>query len=463
MVSFPTSVPRLLALACATALPCVAPARASRASIAWQPSLAAAFDAAKADGAVVFLAVNMDGERSNDRLAREVYADPSIVRLAAHTKSLVASAFTHAAGDAECTRFGSQPCRVHLETDRAVRTNGWIQEGSEGFIAPQHVFLNAEREVLLQVPFAITRGELEWCFVAAIRTQNPEFEWEFSSTARAPKRLATNGVAVPEEDATVPLLTREEMLDLIEQMKRRTIVGAARREAIRKVLRSDEVEAIEFAHSLLRAGPGGPNGRDIRPIYLRDIGANSPASYWEIVAEFAESGEDELRKRAVIALEQLGAAESVKVLRRALAKEKDPAIERDLLRALASAGADDARVRKEILTRCRKEKDALVRIGAVLALGHLVEGEDVRELLNALVTDEDPNVRAAAVCAMAITRDAAWLPVLRALRDQATDESMREVVGAALLVFDQGSLAPLRITVKRIAGDELDRPRIFGG
>ena len=70
-------------------------------SIAWQPSLEAALERARAENRPVLLAVNMDGERANDLLAEEVYTDATIAELAALCACVVASATEHRTGDAE--------------------------------------------------------------------------------------------------------------------------------------------------------------------------------------------------------------------------------------------------------------------------------------------------------------------------------------------------------------------------
>ena len=65
--------------------------------IEWKTSLGASLREAGASQRVVFLAVNMDGERANDRMVKEVYKDKAIQALAERTINLVASNDTHAA------------------------------------------------------------------------------------------------------------------------------------------------------------------------------------------------------------------------------------------------------------------------------------------------------------------------------------------------------------------------------
>ena len=429
----------------------------------WSRSLETAMRDAKANASVVFVAINMDGERANDRLAREVYRNERIVELSTYTRNVVGSVFEHDAGEKECPRFGQIQCAEHIDTEASLRAKRILHAGEEGVVAPQHAFLDSEGELILSVPYAITTGELEWCFVTAIRRSDPEFEWTFSSTSRAPKRLVMKGMPAPTAVYTAPLLSREQMLEVIDKLNRKTLRGEGRRKGIHDLMRSDEVEAIEFVERLLRAGPMGRRGKDYRTRHLHDIGALSPPSFWEIVAQFADSGERAIRQYAVVALEQLAAPDSVKTIRSALSREKDPTIEKDLLRAMASAGASDDRVRRDVLKRCKKEKDQLVRVNAVIALGHLVPGDDVRQLLVDLSSDEDTEIRIAAVCAMAMTREAEWVETLRSMLANATDGELRTAIQASLAVYQLGDLAPLRGPLMRVAHDEIGRPRFFGG
>ena len=59
--------------------------------ITWQTSYEGAFEAAATDEKIVFVAVNMDGERANDRMLAKVYTDKRIRLLAKRTVNLIAS------------------------------------------------------------------------------------------------------------------------------------------------------------------------------------------------------------------------------------------------------------------------------------------------------------------------------------------------------------------------------------
>ncbi len=125
-------------------------------SIAWEPQREAALARARAERRVVFVAVNMDGERACDRLAEKVYRDKTIVALASATVNLIASQPSHTAGDKACARFGTIPCTAHQTVDKWVRKEVLVPDAEGYVVAPQHVFLDSKGAVILSVPYDVT-------------------------------------------------------------------------------------------------------------------------------------------------------------------------------------------------------------------------------------------------------------------------------------------------------------------
>ena len=107
----------------------------TRGGIPWEADWAAARDRARTENRVVFLAVNMDGERANDRLAKEVYREKAVVALAERTVPLVASAFAHGRG--VCPRFGGLRCAEHQQVDIRARDEV-LQPDADGFVVAPH-------------------------------------------------------------------------------------------------------------------------------------------------------------------------------------------------------------------------------------------------------------------------------------------------------------------------------------
>src|SRR6185436_21095190 len=63
--------------------------------IQWQSSFEKTPPPAAAEKKVVFLAVNMDGEKANERMLEKVYTDKALIELSTHTLNLIASAAEH--------------------------------------------------------------------------------------------------------------------------------------------------------------------------------------------------------------------------------------------------------------------------------------------------------------------------------------------------------------------------------
>jgi hypothetical protein len=438
-------------------------AQSAAKGITWSSDYAEAQAQAAAEGKPLFLVLNMDGERANDFLAKEAYFDKTIVALSQESVNVVGSNFEHAKAGVDCPRFPGVTCAEHQACEQAIRKYVLKVANSVEIISPQHLFLNGMGDVILAVPYAISLPEMQWCFAAAFKDQEITSSVKLSPKRRAPKRLVMANVPDLPSAEEATMLTREEVLEFVDEIKRGTLRGAERRRALTQVVRSEEPEALEVMQSLLRKSPGGRRNRnDPRIGYLRDIGAFSPEPYWEMTSELISAGSDELRNQAIVALEQLGAEDSLKIIRKVAAKEKDPLILKNLLRAMASVGPGDKFVRKELFKRSRKERDELLRINAVVALGVLSPGDDLDEILTELSGDKELKIRMAAASAMAMTRDRAWIEVLTGMYAGAKDPNARRVLASVRLVYTDGDLRALGAILKELAGDKIERPRFFG-
>lgn len=472
---------------------------APAAGIRWSASHDEALAAARSANRVVFLAVNMDGERANDELAEKTYGEKSIVNFSQLTENLVASAFEHSSG--KCSRFSGIECANHMACDIWAR-DSVLQKDAEGYvIAPQHVWLSSTGDVLLSVPYAVTEGELEWCFGTAIQMNDPTAQVKLSSKARAPRRLVKGGLAKPDTvgPAGSGALTRQEALDLIEEVKR-GLNQEQRARAVQRIMTADEPEAIEFVRTEMRSGAGGGRGgggggrgggaggagrgrdaQDRRPEHLHQMGAVSPTSYWEIAVEYIDDSQLEIRAEAVVALEMLAAPESVKDLQTALKKEKDETVRKNILRALGTAGSIDRKVHATLEKAVTKEKDEIIRRNATIALGSLAQSTSVDELLTEILADEKRThrERAAAACAMALTRRVEWLEILRPTLEAAQAAEAQErpagepedfvptddlvaALKASIQLLEGGDLSVMRDVITAAGRDTIDRERWFG-
>jgi hypothetical protein len=181
-----------------------------------------------------------------------------------------------------------------------------------------------------------------------------------------------------------------------------------------------------------------------------------------MVSEFLDHNDEGLRREAAVALEQLAAREAVPALNKALAGEKEPGHQKDLLRALGACGAADTKTRALLVKRAKSDKQSLVRANAYLALAWSASDPDVRALLRATLEKGDDLDRAAAALAVGIARDPAWVPILETAAAAAQDPGTKAAIQSARGVLDGAALSTLREHVVRVCRDEVARERIFG-
>lgn len=455
------------------------------ANIEWATDFEAALETAGSEDRVVFIAVNMDGEAANDRMAEDVYGDRDITALAARTINLVASNDAHRKSG-KCPRFGCESCEAHREVDVRVRDKVLEPDASGAVIAPQHVFLGPDGAVLLSVPYEVTALELCWCFGEAFRLAGVDDPPKVPSKARAPRRLVVGDVATVGRSNPVPL-TKEEVEELIAEIKK----GGARdnlRSMIRDLATADEPEAIAYIQTALRSsnpsGAGGRGGRGggrrdggdrERGELLRWIGTASPPSYHEVVGAFIGSGTEATRAEAIVALEQLGSPDSLKRIQGALKKIKDDRLEKNLLRALGAAGSDDAKAEKTLLKASEDRRRPLVRQNALIALGWFATSDSVETRLRAAARPDEfgggskikPSEvgvleQEAAVVAMGISRDERWKELLTAMKDdESLPEELRDTAERAISVIDGEPYGRLREALMRAGEDTIPRDRHF--
>lgn len=196
---------------------------------------------------------------------------------------------------------------------------------------------------------------------------------------------------------------------------------------------------------------------------IRAIGAGSPPVYAPLVHEFVGNFAPEMRMEAAVALEQLAAPESAKVLEKQLAEEKDPKVQKDLVRALAACGAKEAKVKKEVARRARADKDLLVRRNAIYSLSHFAPDKDVLAALDAVLTTGSEEDKRAAALALALKRDEGWRGALETHLRSAIDGPLKSTLEAALAVSNGADLSTIGAEVARLCRDDIERVRIFGG
>ncbi|MDP6990771.1 MAG: HEAT repeat domain-containing protein [Planctomycetota bacterium] len=432
---------------------------AARAEIVWRSDHALVMERARAEGRVVFVAVDCDDEARCERFVKEVYSDRGVCSLAERTLNLVGSGELHRKGNGECPRLGSVSCRDHLRALAALRESHLGVNDIGTVAAPQHLWLGPTGDVLLCAPFELTVEEVAWCFVTALRKADPKLELEMPEDARAPKRLLFGRAFTSQGgDVLGRGLTADELEVELKRLKA-SLLGGGRIGAMGKILFTDDDEAVDYAQLEFGRSLMTWSGGDFLRRSLHSVGLLSPERFWVVPAEFADDDDPRVRAEAAVALEQLAAPRSYKVVKRALGKEKDPTVERAWLRALGAVGSGESGARKILLKAAGSEDDGVLRRNAILALGHLGSHEDVFERLTATLAEGgDADTRAAAACAMALSRDPAYLAPLSAAVEKEEGDIAR-----ALEVLRGADLRRIEATVRRVGRDDLRRERVFFG
>jgi len=441
-------------------------------TIAWSTDWLGAFEQATAEKKVVFLAVNMDGEKANDLLAAKTYGDKLLLPLSERTVNVIASRFNHTGAGKECSRFPGVSCADHQKADLRARDQ-ILKAGLGGeVVAPQHVWLDGSGKVLLSVAYQVSAEELAWCFVSAIRRLDPESAVKMPPGAKAPRRLVVDGVSGG-EDAVRPL-TEEELEETLAALKK-ILWGRERVDLIVKLLATDHPDAIDAIRAELKGVGlrGGGGRRDdaagmleglqaLRRALVHRIGVISPPSFWKAVVEVIEDEDPLMRSEVAAALEQLAAPESLKDVKKAHGAEKDPQVEREFLRALASCGRADAAARKKLVAEL-KGKDADLRRNALYGLGLHAAEADVAKLLAVACASGDPLDRQAVLLGLAAASATGQLELAEAVAtDAASDEETRALAQRVIAVLKtEAPLAALGDEVVRVCGDTVRRERFY--
>jgi HEAT repeat protein len=440
---------------------------APRADITWEQDFDAATARARDEGRVLVVAAHLVDEVASERMIANVYTDARIVELCARTLNVAASNAYQIERADFLEHFGSPSFDVARALDVAIRTRV-LKPDAEGYvIAPQHVFLAPDGAVLLSVPYEITAAELDWCLVEALRRVDPATAPKHSGRARAPRRLVEGGVLDPAGAPPPPKPpTGKELDQAIERMLDTRAELGLRATAARAVVLSGEKRAVRAVGTLTQELAERRGSADFGlAALLRAIGETSPTEYHGLVADQLGADDMAVRGEAAVALEQLGAAEAEAALVKALGREKEPRVRKDLARALGASGYDSAKARRALLDAARKDDDGLVRVNAVLALGRLTPHDDAREFLARTIVEGNDRMRAAALVATAWSRDPFWRDVLpAALAGESLDAARTEpiapedlaAIAAALAKAETRSLAALEAAKGVLAGGALD-------
>lgn len=428
----------------------------------WQANYEEALELAAEEKKIVFIAVDFEGEGRSDAFLEKLTKDKTVRALAEQTLNVVAADSLHKK-KGDCSRFKGMECSDHQRVMADLAGSVLQSNEDQVFCTPQYIWLDADANVLLSVPYEIDRDGLIWCFEAAQRLLDPENAAPFSEEARPPRRLLMGRTFAPfAADKNGRGMTPDE-LDVALDETKSNFMGMVGVDSILRIMFTDEKDAVEYVQKQLTFLLEGFARNRIADT-LHAIGNLSPVRFWEAIGEFSNLEKATDRREVAVALEQLGAPEALKLAKDGLKKEKDPDLERSWVRALAACGPKDKGTRKTILKLVTGEGATELRASAAFAMGYLQRGEDVREVWSELLEGSSIELRVAAACGAALARDELAIPAIEsALEGLVDDEVNKESLQRTLDVLKGGDLYPIQQDVERVTKDPVNRERIFFG
>jgi hypothetical protein len=228
-----------------------------------------------------------------------------------------------------------------------------------------------------------------------------------------------------------------------------------------RILATDHPEAIQFATTELGSGVTAYSS-EVTSSLIRTVARFSPPSFWESLEPCLKHHGRDVRCEAAAALEQLGAKRSLSLIRRCLSGEDDVVVQKNLVRALGSAGADSSSVAKTLMKYGESDDERLIRLNAYLALGYHAGRENVHEFLVEALKDEDPEVRQAAAMAMAFSRIGTYRQAIVDAREKEPSEEVRSLFDRSVAVLDGENLRVFTRDYRHIGGDDVPRARYLG-
>lgn len=418
---------------------CLSAPLTAQSAIRWTPSFEEALATAKAEGKVVLLAFNMAGERANDELVADHYQDATLARLSTHTINVFCSQATE-------PRVRGVTVGQQQAAEQQARLQVLKIGPGEDVIAPQHVFLGPDGVVLSAVAYRVTKGELEWSWVDAIKKVDPAFEWQLSPGARAPARLAF-GKVERGQNTTPP--TKAEVQEALKELKKSRGGILRNLDSVQLVMRSDEPEAVAYIEATLKGIQGAP-----LKTAIDTIGMTSPPAYHGVVGNYLDDRDEDVRHAAAGALEHLAAPKAQPALTKQWKVEKVDRVRGRLLRALASSAPAHKEVAALIDKVLDKESSADVRAHAVLALALLEDKAKVHAGLKQALRDKSATVRATAAFALAQRRDAEFAHPLDEAAARDEDPETKAWLEAAAAVVRGGDAKAFDNFLERVLGEK---------
>lgn len=399
------------------------------AQLSWKSSLDQALAAAAEEQKVLLVAVLIPGERDSEALLG-TYRDASVRKL---TRSCVC-------------------LRVDIATERGDEDRLAVLERfldappREPYLAPHHVIVHPDgKTVISSAAYRMTAGQLEWFVADGIRKFDGSFQWPRSDRMRAPEGLRYSEREKTEDELRLPP-TKNDVKAAIAALKKGTAGWQGAIENYTTLLTSSEKSAVKYVDTQMSGGRGMISG-----LALSTISQISPIAYAPILEQFLDNRRANRRREAAVGMWRMGPTKSKKLILKQLKREKDDRTRAWLLRAAASVAPKDKATVAAIEQALKKDKEAFVRMHAVVAAGALELRDKAMSLMRRGLNDGDPDVRSAAAYAMAARRDQECLGMLEpSARSEPDAEAKRWIEQAMTVLSQRGDLAAFDVLRRKI-------------
>ncbi len=423
--------------------------------IKWEDSLQIAMAKAKTENRVLFIALNMDGERANDQMVSDHYRDTVLTKLSRQTVNLFCSNNTHSKSG-RCPRCKGTSCSSHRTNDVMVRRQILKVDGETPVVAPQHLFVGPDGTVISSASYFITKGELEWMWVQAIKKLNVDFTYQPSGRVRAPEQLRKGSVDTATITDKPP--TAKEVKAALREVKKmsppqgRDIPGWARffdkvQLKARTLIRSDDKKAIEWGKATMRSY------KDLRDRLIEDVGDYAPKAWAKMLEEWVDAKSDETRMATIVALEKLANPKSVKALKISSREEEIDGIKGRSFRAMAACGPTNRIAIRAISQAVASNKSPLVRSHAVVAAGKLEDRKAISQCLKIALADKNPMVRSTAIYVIAVRQDHEMLPTLKTTSVKDADTTVTHWAKEAIKAIENEDHSPFKKFLVEVLDD----------
>ena len=419
-------------------------------TIVWQTEFEKALKKAKTEKRILFVAINMAGERANDEAVRVHYRDSRILSLAKHSVNLFATADRQGASG---QRFPGLSWAQANRIEMRVREQFLKIPADTDVVAPQHLFISPQGKILLSVPYQITVGELEWMFAEALSKNDPQFKWTLDGRARAPMRLKYGYQKTTPAGNKAP--SKEEVQEVLDDLRKGRVDFWDIADQVGVIIRSDNEDAIKYVKSFIHSRWVRTNSRiDL----IEAIGKSSPKPWYVIVDPFVGDKKENVREAAIVAMAALGEKKGLKTLKKQLKKEKDATIEGRCLRAMAKLAPKDKSVIsaiKKVLKNTKSSEE--LRMHAIVAAGLLENRKVVSDVLAMALADPSAKPRSTAAYAIAVRRDKELLENLRAVLEREKNLAVKHWLTSAVKAIEGSNDEAFKDFLKDIVGDSDSR------